>query len=254
MKTVVISNQEQQKNLNLVTRNNNCGKSVSGRITDEFGVAIKDATISAVNPNFEPLVHTTSDCNGEYTVFIGVCAQIRLLVSKEGYKTIDTGIISSETQNFMLFSEGVKTSILKGKVLYCNCKPASGLRVRLTSADYNRCVVSAQDGTYIFANVPPGNYVLTVDGNDCEKKTACVYVEKNKEYKTIPDMIITKIDIGATLHGKVTDCYGKAINNAVVLLVNKSTKAIVAHTTTNQDGIYFFGELTLGTYYVEAYY
>lgn len=254
MDSIVISSQNQERNVNLRTNTAEFPQCITGRILDECGVGLENACIKAVSEQLCPIVHTTSDANGDYTLVIPSQSNIKMIVSKEGFITVNTGVMHVETQNFMLKKEQMNTCIMKGKIIYTDCVSADNVRIRLCSADYNKTSFTCNDGTFVFTKVPPGKYTITIDGNECITKSMYIGVEPYRQYSVLPDIVICRKHIGGTLHGVVTDCMGQTVANAVIILYNQSTKTIISHTTSNQDGIYFFGNLPIGNYCVEAFY
>lgn len=254
MNGIIISSQNQELNVNLTPNVDESTRCITGRITDKCGVGIDNACIKAVSVKLSPIVHTTSDTDGEYTLVIPSQNDIKMIVSKKGYITVNTGINHVETQDYMLQKEQLNTCIIKGKIIYTDCMPAEQLRVRICSADYNKDCFTCTNGNFIFTNVPAGKYTMTIDGNECIKKSIYIDVESYRDYDVLPEIVVHRKFIGGTLHGIVNDCIGNPVSNAVIVLYNHATKKIISHTTSNQDGIYFFGNLTIGNYYVEAYY
>lgn len=244
--------EEQKKNLNCMC-NTPAIRAITGKIINQCGEPIPNATIKSVTACLEPVAHTTSNEDGEYTLTVPKFIGIKLIVSKDDFITICTGVIVSDTQNFTMVCQEQSTCIIKGRALFNACKSPCALRIRIKSKDYEKTCFTNSNGTFIFLKVPPGKYVLTIDGNECYKKVIGFIIEQGKEYCQLPDIFVNWKNIGGTLHGIITDSNGKPIANSLVILYNKDSDLIINHTMSNDEGIYFFGNLPLGSYYVEAY-
>ena len=120
---------------------------------------------------------------------------------------------------------------------------------------------TAGDGTYLFTNVAPGSYsVRETDPSGWSSTTP------NNVPVTVPSGGIGHADFGDQLIGSVSgtvfndingngvqDPSENGIGGVTVQLVNPSTGAIIATTTTAGDGSYVFTGVTPGAYTAVSY-
>ncbi|MEG0691480.1 MAG: carboxypeptidase-like regulatory domain-containing protein [Oscillospiraceae bacterium] len=249
--------------LNIVSCSNECRldctitdsvspKCITGTVLDCCGNPIHGACVKALTQAYDPLTHTLSNCQGQFTLILETNNHSLLIISKQGYATL---VLSSygEVVHVTLSKEYLGC-VVSGKISYNDCHNISPVRVRLINASITKCTYSQPNGVFIIIDVPSGKYTLTIDGNECKEKTIYVTVPESILTLNLGIICVDRINILGTLNGLIKDIHNKPIPNAVVILYNDISKQPIAHTLTNKDGVYFFGQLKIGRYYIDAFY
>ncbi|MEG0753767.1 MAG: carboxypeptidase-like regulatory domain-containing protein [Angelakisella sp.] len=224
---------------------------INGTVTNCCGDLLKGVCVKALSANYQPIAHTMTDCGGMFTLILRQRENIRIVLSKCGYATLQLCNVSDCVK--VCLEKQAISCLLSGRVVYANGCPAAPVRIQLVNSTVNRCVFSKPDGSFLFTRVKNGKYTLTISGNACKEKSLYVSVAKGVPSYNLGCLQVEALNIMCTIHGIITDTKGKPLNNAVVVLFNCSTRQPILHTLTNEDGLYFFGQVHQGCYYIEAY-
>lgn len=225
---------------------------ISGTVTDCCDMPLGGVCVKIITGEYEPVTHTLTDTCGTFTLIWKTDAMIQLIFAKEGYATLQLERFDDPLL-ICLKREDLRCMV-SGTVLYKHGAPAASVKVQLLSSHVNLCVFSKADGRFLFTRVPDGKYTLTITGNDCKKRCGCVTVSQHSPSCSIGTIYVEQVNILCTVHGLITDRDGLPIPNAVVVLISCSIKEPVSHTLSNEHGLYFFGAVRNGSYYVEAFY
>ena len=115
--------------------------------------------------------------------------------------------------------------------------------------------ISAQDGEFVFYDVPEGEYVIVA--NKIRYKTSVdtfVTAKNNTLINVDIKLSLNPIENVGTVSGKITN-KGVSIANAFVGLYRVDEfgkETLIAITKTNSEGIYMFGKVSGGQYKVKA--
>jgi N-acetylneuraminic acid mutarotase len=117
------------------------------------------------------------------------------------------------------------------------------------NAQATRTALSAADGVYTFANVPPGTYTLTVAPPNGfgigQTATASITVADGAEASAAA-FILNRLPPNGSIRGVVTNNAGAGVANAVVALSGNAQTA--RSTSTSATGVYTFANVPPGTY------
>lgn len=224
---------------------------ISGFVTDCCDIPIEGVCVKIITTNYKPVVHTITNVKGAFTLIWKTEEAAQFIFAKAGYSTLQ--LISFKDAQKVCLKMEVITCVISGKVLYKNCTPASPTKVQLVNNRVNLSTFSRADGNFILTKVPSGKYTLTIEGNDCKQNNSYITVPENCSSYRIGTIWVEQINILCTVHGIITDSSGEPIQKAVVVLISCTTKEPIAHTLSNENGLYFFGNVRNGCYYVEAF-
>lgn len=225
--------------------------SCSGIIYDGCGNPLKNACIKAITPDYEPIEHTMSDHNGKFTLILPDVAIGYLVFSKLGFKTEQFSDFSNEME--VILKKQQIHCVVDGKVVFDQFAVSHVVKLTIANAHLTKYVFSKPDGSFVFTDIPSGMYTLTVQGSTCVEKTIYVTIPTNHTIYHVGTIHLQAVDIGCTVHGIISDTCGNPLEDVVVILYQAGTNIPLMHTLTNAEGLYFFGNLNVGNYYVEAY-
>lgn len=224
---------------------------ISGTVADCCDVPIEGVCVKIITSKYEPVAHTLSNVQGNFTLIWKTDEDVQFIFAKAGYATLQQ--ISFKDAQKVCLKKEIISCMISGKIFYKNCAPAASAKVQLVNNHVNLCTFSRADGSFLLTKVPGGNYTLTIEGNDCKQNSRYVSVPENCFSYRIGTIWVEQINILCTVHGIITDSSGQPIQKAVVVLISCTTKEPIAHTLSNENGLYFFGNVRNGCYYVEAF-
>lgn len=223
----------------------------SGIINDGCGNPLKNACVKAITADYEPIDHTMSDPNGKFTLILPDETVGYLVFSKLGFKTEQFSDFSNDME--VVLKKQQIHCVVDGKVVFDQFGVPHVVKLTIANAHLSKHVFSKPDGNFVFTNIPSGMYTLTVQGSTCVEKTIYITIPNNQQIYHVGTIHLQSVDIGCTVHGIISDTNGNPLDNAVVILYQVGTNIPLMHTLTNAEGLYFFGNLNTGNYYVEAY-
>lgn len=241
---------------------------IRGRVENAAGVAIENATVKIFDTEFNPVKHTMTNADGNYTFQNIPIGEYILYAVKDGYlmSTKRSLTFTGEDVNLADISITIDSEYIKGNIYgYAfddKGQPFDGAIVRLLNgADVVIAeTISATDGEYFFNKIDAGSYTITAIADDYDVYTPYpVDVANNTN---------TQVDIYLN---KVTQAKEGTINGVVI---NKARKTPIVGATvglyeivgsgeertlklrktcmTNNEGRYFFGVVPEGNWVVKA--
>lgn len=239
---------------------------ITGVVVDESGDPVDGATVKIFDLNFNPVKHTMTDEEGNYSITGIKEGSYQVYAIKDGYKlsnkfrtSIKSTLVTIPNIPIAKFTEN-NNGTLYGKVFTRGNTPLS--RVKLTLLDEDGITkvadtLSADDGEYLFHSVDAGNYILTAIAEDYVLKTP-IEVTINVKVAEKENLYLDKVlnNKKGTINGCVKDkLTGVPVENAFVglyLLDEENEEFLVAGTKTDREGKYFFGCVPEGKYIVKA--
>ena len=251
MKSIYIDSHSEEKYIDLKITEKKCINQIEGKIRDSWGDAIENACVKIVSTSYAPLLHTISDSEGNFVLLHNFPEEIMLIFSKEGYSTLLLPIYCDHSN--ITLERNIDTSIISGKVVFSDNSQISPTRLRLENSKNSHQVYSDEEGFFHFTKVFEGKYTLIIDGNECKRTVVELCLCENLRNYDLGCIEIEKINIRGTIHGVVKNCENVPVEDVVVILYEASTNKIIANTLTEKEGLYFFGNVEIGEYYVKAY-
>lgn len=224
---------------------------ISGSVADCCNAPIKGVCIKIVTSKYEPVAHTISNAQGNFTLIWETTQDAQFIFAKAGYATLQLTFLESAQKVYL--EKEVITCVVSGKIRRKNYSSAAPAKIQMVNSHVNLCAFSRADGSFFFTKVPSGKYTLTVEGNDCKQNNIYVTIPANCPSYRLGTIWVEPINIICTVHGIITDSSGQPVQRAVVVLMSCTTKVPIAHTLSNENGLYFFGNIRNGCYYVEAF-
>ena len=249
------------KNININTVSDECrvddilskddwNKCITGVVKDSLNCCMAEVCVKVVTLAFEPIAHTFTDIGGNFTLIYEYIDNVQLIFSKYGYNTL---VISDPMDSIHVNMQRNNLScVLVGRIMVDRYM-MSPVRLRLTNNFTQKCTFSNKYGNFVFTKVPSGLYQLIIEGNECKKRMIHIQIAKGVSRYNLGCIKVERINIMGTIHGIISGFNHKPLNNVVVILYDFNTCRPLAHTVTNEDGLYFFGKVRPGHYYVEAY-
>ncbi len=141
--------------------------------------------------------------------------------------------------------------------------PLAGVEVAMapvTKRNDFRTVTTTEDGRFAFDNLSPGKYALTGQ----RKGYVLESFDQHAQYSTAiavgprlqSEDLLFRLHRDASISGTVTDEQNEPVRNAEITLLQESIfngeLVLRSRGTTNDEGVYHFGHLTPGKYFVAA--
>ncbi len=134
-------------------------------------------------------------------------------------------------------------SIVRGRVADAAGQPQAGKTIILRRAALVVAqLLTAADGTYRFANLPPGVYDLEVVGMGVV--THGILLDGQREH--VADVLWVGPGPRSEIHGRVLTADGAPVPGALVRLLRDGAETV--HTTTDSSGTFRFSGLSGGEY------
>ncbi len=245
--------------------------SVIGSIMDEDGSPIQGALVKILDSDHNPLYHTLTDEDGEYSIEdISPGSELHLHAIKKGYLLGDTVAFSiSEGQTIVVdetlsLDPDVAKSTIAGHVLDNEDNPVENLVATLFKlVDGEEEIVLSTTtnkyGQYAFANIELGNYFVRLSGQGFETTTVEVIISEPGSITKVETIIQPSPEKSqGTINGVITDESGNPVVGAVVVLYEVTgepgdeTYTPIRYTRTISGGTYLFGNVSKGNYIVKA--
>jgi len=224
------------------------GQDVRGRVLDETGAAIVDATLEArpVADDAAPPWTTHTDGEGRFTFSNLMTGPQRILARAEGYDEIARRVVP-RPRGDEADDDGIRiilrrTGVMAGSVRTADGAPAPTTRVVLVGSGVwpPRSAEADSDGHYRFEGVPEGIYELRARrGADVASPREGLLLGAGESL----DIDLT-LEPGAVLEGVVVAAEGLApIAGAEVVIGEESLSFSPRATTTGDDGGFVFDGL-----------
>ncbi len=240
---------------------------ISGKVEDSTGTEVENATVKLFDTEFNPIKHTMTNEEGNYSFQNVPRGDYIVYAVKDGYSMSLKRPLSYAGADLALAELIIAqdATYIKGNVyghVYDDHGNAfDGAIVRITNAS-NVIIsetVTATDGEFIFNKIDAGIYTLTAFADDYIVYTPYT-VEVVDGTNTEENINLNKVAAAkeGTINGVVYNKSRIPIPNAVVGLYESigegEEKALKLRKTcrTNSEGRYFFGVVPEGKWVVKA--
>ncbi len=240
---------------------------ITGKVEDQSGNDMENATVKLFDTEFNPIKHTMTNENGNYTFQNVPRGDYIIYAVKDGYslstKRSLTYSGNDMTLNDLIITED--TTYVKGNIygyVYDDNGHNFGSAIVRLVNGANTIVsetISATDGEYIFPKVDAGTYTLTALADDYTLYTP-ITVEVTDGANSEENIHLNKLAAAkeGTINGIVYNSNRIPIPSCTVGLYesvgegeNKSLK-LRKTCKTNTEGRYFFGVVPEGKWVVKA--
>lgn len=232
---------------------------IKGKIIDENLKPVKKAYIKITDENFNPLNHTKTNYHGEFSLYIYNSERLIVNAEHKGFYTFTSRVYlkeEKELQNLLIKLTKMTQiqNIIKGKYICC-FKPVKQTEVELQNTkDKNiKYITTTNDkGVFLFNNIPPGKYILSLISNDYCSKKIKICISLCRQFYNIGILCAKRKMKFGTINGLITDNFGNPIDNALVVLFDAKNDTPLYATYTNEKGVYLIGGILPGKYYIIA--
>lgn len=258
---VVINEENEELLEKVVLRELNWDENtIMGNISDTLtGKPLEGVCIKVCDNDYRPIVYNFTDVDGNFTLQGKFSSCIRVLAAKKSYSTFSSDGLPSinlekKALNLELMPVPNGGMVFFGNVRDVQQKPLGSIKVTIFKAHslnpYDFTFTN-QEGLYVFDNIEPGSYRVSIQSQNYIERIINLDVGKEQTIVTLETVYLRKKSLKGTLHGIITDKSGLPVNNALVVLCN-SNNIPVQITHTNDKGVYLFYLLEQGTYSVMA--
>jgi thiol-disulfide isomerase/thioredoxin/uncharacterized GH25 family protein len=216
---------------------------LAGRVVDQAGKPVADATVTRNHEWRNPAAALTTDTNGDFKIFN--------LKPGQMYLTVQAGGLAGQTQLLTLSNhmadlkfELVPGKVLQGKVVDPAGKPIAGASVQMDRTDlglgfleYEWSGTTDSQGRFVWDSAPEGGhpYCITAGGYHPRTEPSLLADGKDQVFTLRP-----AVDGDKTLiDGLVTDLDSKAPLSNFTVYVKQYNDQAISHyrqTFTNADG------------------
>lgn len=263
----ITGREELTENLNLSPSPLATSGILSGTVTSG-GSGLAGATVKVYDINDNPIEHTNTGGNGQFTIANLPVGSYKVTAIKNGYLlplTIPISIQQNKTTNvsivltpdleidlnivFGIIRTTVGETPLENAVvsLYSNTLPDPTLIITASTND---------EGQYIFGLIPPGEYFITASKlGYYTNQTALINLTTNEYVASDVSLIADSVSNTGTISGFITELStGLPIAYAGVALysVLGGVETVVSTTRTNVSGKYLFVNVNTGTYLIKS--
>lgn len=263
----ITGREEISENLNLTASPTATSGILKGTVTSG-GVPIANATVKVFDINDNPIEHTNTGGNGQYTISDLPVGSYKVTAIAPGYLLPNTIPISIQnnkttTANIVLTADpDANLSVIYGIIRNTNGEvPITNATVLLFSETLpDPTLISTgttnDNGQYILGLIPAGNYHLVVSKSGFfPNQTATINVGTkeliNSDVSLVPDAVSNT----GTVSGFIKDIStGLPIANAGIALYSivGGVETIIATTRSNNTGRYLFANVNPGNYLVKS--
>lgn len=259
--------QEITENLNLAANPTAASGILSGTVTSG-GSGLAGATVKVYDVNDNPVEHTNTGGNGQFTIPNLPVGSYKVTAIKNGYLlplTTPFSIQANKTTNVTIdltadpeASLNVLYGIIRTTVdetplqnavvtLYSNTTPDPTLIISASTNDM---------GQYIFGLIPAGEYyIIATKLGYYRNETALINLTANEFVSSDISLIADSLANTGTISGFIKELdSGQPIADAGVALysVAGGVETVVDTTRTNVSGKYLFTNVSPGTYLVKS--
>ena len=259
--TVVISDENQEilekVVLTEMTWNEN---TIMGNVSDKHtGKPIEGVCIKVCDQEYNPIAYNYSDIDGNFSIEGNFTSSIRIIAAKKGYETISSDVIPignlyKKALNLELSPAQNHGLVIFGNIKDTQQKPIPAVRVTIfrgQSLNPYDFTFTNQEGLYIFDNIEPGTYRISIQSQNYIERLINIEAVKEQPILTLETIYLKRKLLKGTIYGIITDKNNVPISNALVVLCNGNNLP-VQFTYTNEDGVYMFYKLEPGTYSIIA--
>ncbi|GAA0744832.1 carboxypeptidase-like regulatory domain-containing protein [Clostridium oceanicum] len=250
-------NQEVFKNISIEDKSNTFFK-ITGIVQKKCtNMPINDACIKITDKNLNPICHCFSNKKGKFSFCFRFPEYIRIIVSKKNFITYSTNIYNiDQLKNdiyIFLSREEKHLSSIYGKIKDQFNNPCLNIEITLENKDKGilHKTFSNENGDFLFDNIDPNYYKLIFCSHEYEKKELCLNIKESNYLYNLGNITLNRLCLKSTIHGIIKSSSTKIpIKNALVILMDSCTNKPIQTTRTNDDGIYLFYNVCLGSYYI----
>jgi uncharacterized surface anchored protein len=230
------------------------------------GAGVSGATVKVYDINDNPIEHTNTGGNGQYTIASLPAGSYKVTAIMDGYllplptpviiqankATTADIILTPDPEDglsvvYGIISSGGAPLSLANVSLYSNTSPEPTLFISASTNDR---------GQYIFGLIPPGDYFVLANKLGYYPNQTSVFNIGTKKIIAgdIPLTADTQANTG-TVSGFITDSVsGLPIQDAGVALYSLAggNETVIDTTRTNASGMYLFTNVGPGTYLVKS--
>lgn len=240
-----------------------------GRVINQFGQSVKNAILKIVSETYEPILITKSDCIGNYAFYNVLTNQsCKVIAAAENHSINDEIKVCIKEQEIsrldisLFLRERVDEGLVTGTVLNkLNSLPINSVQIVLYEETsglerFKNITETNEFGQFVFTRLALGAYLVKICMHGYMSEQYRVHITKCGQ---IANRVITLCPAGlewkGTVSGVITDPYQVPIPDADVILYrveNSGAMTPIAYTKTNQNGVYLFINIDIGTYKVNA--
>ncbi len=241
---------------------------IRGRVEDATGADLENATVKIFDTDFNPIKHTMTNTDGNFTFQNIPVGEYILYAVKDGYSMSTKRSLTFTGSDINLADMVVAydATYIKGNIYgYAyddNGHAFDGAIVRLLNGAGVTVseTISATDGEYFFSKIDAGNYTVTAIADDYDVYTPYP-VEVSNNTNTQLDVYLNKVTQAkeGTINGVVinkarkTPIVGATVGLYEVVGVGEERSLRLRKTCmTNNEGRYFFGVVPEGKWVVKA--
>ncbi|MBF0543000.1 MAG: carboxypeptidase regulatory-like domain-containing protein [Candidatus Riflebacteria bacterium] len=246
---------------------------LSGRVTTSTGEVVYGVAVliyKSENYPSTPIASTTTGADGKFIISglsIGtytlrvdpLSGDLTKIAKYSSYApTISFVAVSQSGLNTLTADIKISTSMVSilGKVYSVASEPLAGVTVQLKSTDssqsWNIQTTTTSDGSYLFSNLPQGQYILVVDPSSVYSKLGQftqIYSTSAEGINAVP--VIALSPATNMVVGRVVTGNGDPVSGLTVTLYkseNYPAGAINGTTLTGGDGKFTFSNVSSGSY------
>ncbi|MDD4843180.1 MAG: carboxypeptidase regulatory-like domain-containing protein [Anaerotignum sp.] len=259
--------EEKTENLNLAANPSASAGILSGTVTSG-GSGLAGATVKVYDVNDNPIEHTNTGGNGQFTIANLPVGSYKVTAIKAGYllplttpisiqqnktTSVDINLTADPDNNLNVVYGIIRTTEdetpLENAVvsLYSNILPDPILVISTTTND---------NGEFIFGLIPTGEYYVTASKLGYYTNESAIIDLTTKEFVSSEISLIADSAANTgTVSGFIKElATGQPIAGAGVALysVVNGVENVVATTRTNVSGKYLFANVNPGTYLVKS--
>ena len=223
--------------------------SVSGTVTDENGVVLANATITATSENGTEYTGV-SDAQGAYTLSALELSDYTINASLTGY-TRQTGNTFSLTEDVLNVTGVAIDDLIPNNATISGTITAVGgsagikdVQISVTGPRGSGVGNTTSSGTYSLANLTPDTYTVIVRKTGYKPDTAQVEIDPGSPNATFSTQLLAN---NGKILGTITDSNGDVLPFRVTVTASNSTTSLT--TQTNNDGEFIFEGVETGVEY-----
>lgn len=227
--------------------------SISGVISDENGIAIEDATVTATNSDGTNYTSITNEL-GAYTIGAVEPSNYSVNASKTGYTTsqgtlaevtIDDINVSNINVSNLIPNNGVIQGTITNRF---TGDPIKNVQVSAVGTRGSGFVITGANGSFELVNLIPADYTIISTKNGFKSDTVSVTIEP-----TNPTLVVSRdlLQNNGSIIGKITDDNGDNLSFRVTVKASNNSETLT--TQTNDTGDFTFEGIETGvTYKIET--
>ncbi|MED4051937.1 carboxypeptidase regulatory-like domain-containing protein [Priestia megaterium] len=228
---------------------------ISGLITDETtGEPLTNTAVIIRQTIGSSIATVTTDSSGNFLVqgLAPGSYAVTALSPGFGTKTVGALVTSGLTSTANIELSELPGSI-RGQLIDSSGIPINGQNLQIRLLDQNGVLLLTElaqpDGTFVFSNITPGNYILNATAPGFQANTVGVQVLRDQETSTFVPLKPSP----ATLTGQVINEQTlTGISGSIISVINPNTGLLLGKTTSGQNGIFILEGLPAGPFIVTA--